>query len=77
MRSPVNPNLPPDHVTVFIDGQELAAPKGSMIIQAADKAGIPIPRFCYHEKLPIAATAACAWSKSRRCRSRRRPAPRR
>jgi NADH-quinone oxidoreductase subunit G len=52
---PVNPNLPPDHVTVFIDGRELAAPKGSMIIQAADKAGIPIPRFCYHEKLPIAA----------------------
>ncbi|MGV8923268.1 MAG: NADH-quinone oxidoreductase subunit NuoG [Thermomonas sp.] len=52
---PVNPNLPPDHVTIFIDGQELAAPKGSMIIQAADKAGIPIPRFCYHEKLPIAA----------------------
>jgi NADH-quinone oxidoreductase subunit G len=52
---PVNPNLPPDHVTVFIDGVELAAPKGSMIIQAADKAGIPIPRFCYHDKLAIAA----------------------
>ncbi len=52
---PVNPNLAPDHVTVFIDGVELAAPKGSMIIQAADKAGIPIPRFCYHDKLPIAA----------------------
>ena len=52
---PVNPNLPPDHVTVTIDGVELAAPKNSMIIHAADKAGIPIPRFCYHEKLPIAA----------------------
>jgi NADH-quinone oxidoreductase subunit G len=26
-----------------------------MIIQAADKAGIPIPRFCYHDKLAIAA----------------------
>ena len=52
---PVNPNLPPDHVTVIIDGVELAAPKGSMIIQAADKAGIPIPRFCYHDKLAIAA----------------------
>ncbi|MCA0393231.1 MAG: NADH-quinone oxidoreductase subunit NuoG [Proteobacteria bacterium] len=52
---PVNPNLPPDHVTVFIDGVELAAPKGSMIIHAADKAGIPIPRFCYHDKLSIAA----------------------
>ncbi|WP_363797344.1 NADH-quinone oxidoreductase subunit NuoG [Lysobacter firmicutimachus] len=52
---PVNPNLPPDHVTVFIDGVELAAPKNSMIIHAADKAGIPIPRFCYHDKLAIAA----------------------
>ncbi len=52
---PVNPNLPPDHVTIFIDGVELAAPKGSMIIHAADKAGIPIPRFCYHDKLAIAA----------------------
>ncbi len=52
---PVNPDLPPDHVTVFIDGVELAAPKGSMIIHAADKAGIPIPRFCYHDKLAIAA----------------------
>ncbi len=52
---PVNPNLPPDHVTVFIDGVEMSAPKGSMIIHAADKAGIPIPRFCYHDKLAIAA----------------------
>ena len=52
---PVNPNLPPDHVTVFIDGVELTAPKGSMIIQAADKAGIAIPRFCYHDKLAVAA----------------------
>ncbi len=52
---PVNPNLPPDQVTIFIDGVEMAAPKGSMIIQAADKSGIPIPRFCYHPKLAIAA----------------------
>ncbi len=52
---PVNPGLPPDHVTVFIDGVEMAAPKGSMIIHAADRAGIPIPRFCYHDKLAIAA----------------------
>ncbi|GAB6196486.1 NADH-quinone oxidoreductase subunit NuoG [Lysobacter xanthus] len=52
---PVNPSLPPDHVTVFIDGVEMAAPKGSMIIQAADKAGVAIPRFCYHDKLSVAA----------------------
>ncbi len=51
------PNNPPvsDQVNIEIDGVAMAAPKGSMIIQAADKAGIAIPRFCYHEKLPIAA----------------------
>ncbi len=52
---PANPNVPPDHVTIEIDGQSMVVPKNSMIIQAADKAGIPIPRFCYHDKLAIAA----------------------
>ena len=52
---PTSPNVPPDHVTIEIDGQSMAVPKNSMIIQAADKAGIPIPRFCYHDKLAIAA----------------------
>jgi len=47
--------VPEGHVRIEIDGQSLFAPKGSMIIQAADKAKIAIPRFCYHEKLPIAA----------------------
>ncbi|MHB1588277.1 MAG: NADH-quinone oxidoreductase subunit G, partial [Metallibacterium scheffleri] len=45
----------PDHVNIEIDGRALQVPKGSMIIQAADKVGISIPRFCYHHKLPIAA----------------------
>ena len=49
------PVVPEGHVAIEIDGKSLFAPKGSMIIHAADKAGIPIPRFCYHEKLPIAA----------------------
>jgi NADH-quinone oxidoreductase subunit G len=52
---PSNPATPPDHVNIEIDGQPMAAPKGSMIIHAADKAGIAIPRFCYHDKLSIAA----------------------
>ncbi|WHZ20883.1 MAG: NADH-ubiquinone oxidoreductase chain G [Rhodanobacteraceae bacterium] len=47
---------PPVEMVEFeIDGHPVSAPKGSMIIQAADAAGIPIPRFCYHKKLPIAA----------------------
>lgn len=51
----MNPNVPPDHVSIEIDGVPMVAPKGSMIIHAADKAGIPIPRFCYHDKLAVAA----------------------
>ena len=52
---PIAPAVPPDHVTIEIDGRSMVVPKNSMIIAAADKAGIAIPRFCYHEKLPIAA----------------------
>ena len=44
-----------DLVTLEIDGQAVQAPKGSMIIEAADRVGIDIPRFCYHHKLSIAA----------------------
>ena len=44
-----------DMVSIEVDGVALQAPKGSMIIEATDKAGIEIPRFCYHPKLSIAA----------------------
>jgi len=40
---------------IEIDGKKIEAADGSMIIEAADAAGIYIPRFCYHEKLSIAA----------------------
>jgi NADH-quinone oxidoreductase subunit G len=52
---PTLPVAPPDHVNIEIDGKAMQVPKGSMIIQAADKIGVKIPRFCYHDKLPIAA----------------------
>jgi len=42
-------------VSIEVDGRQLQAPKGSMIIEATDKAGIDIPRFCYHRKLSVAA----------------------
>jgi NADH-quinone oxidoreductase subunit G len=44
-----------DLVNLEIDGQPVAVPKGSMIIEASDQVGVPVPRFCYHKKLPIAA----------------------
>ncbi|AFJ02356.1 NADH-ubiquinone oxidoreductase chain G [Methylophaga frappieri] len=42
-------------VNIEIDGIPLKVDESRMIIQAADEAGIDIPRFCYHKKLSIAA----------------------
>ncbi len=50
MNSPDN-NL----VNIEIDGIATTAAKGSMIIEAADRVGVDIPRFCYHPKLSISA----------------------
>ncbi|MBA4696015.1 MAG: NADH-quinone oxidoreductase subunit G [Legionella sp.] len=40
---------------IEIDGKTFEIESGKMIIEAADEAGIYIPRFCYHKKLSIAA----------------------
>lgn len=42
-------------VNIEIDGKKLTVEPGSMVIEAADAAGIYIPRFCYHKKLSVAA----------------------
>lgn len=42
-------------VELEIDGKRVSVPEGTSIIEAADQAGIYIPRFCYHRKLSIAA----------------------
>ncbi len=42
-------------INLEIDGKSVQARDGVMLIEAADEAGIPIPRFCYHKKLSIAA----------------------
>ena len=47
--------IPDNMVEIEIDDKAMIVPKGSMVIEAADKNGISIPRFCYHKKLSIAA----------------------
>ncbi len=37
-----------------IDGREVEVPFGYTVLQACEKSGIEIPRFCYHERLSIA-----------------------
>lgn len=49
------PTTAPDLVNIEVDGKPMQVAKGSMIIQATDQARAPVPRFCYHKKLPIAA----------------------
>ena len=44
-----------DFVNVVIDGVAVKAKKGAMIIHATDQNGRYVPRFCYHDKLPVAA----------------------
>jgi NADH-quinone oxidoreductase subunit G len=54
---PKDIKMPPaaDTVTIEVDGHKLTARKGQMLIEVTDASGIPIPRFCYHDKLSVAA----------------------
>jgi len=42
-------------INIEIDGKLVETEPGSTVMDAARKAGIPIPHFCYHKKLSIAA----------------------
>jgi NADH-quinone oxidoreductase subunit G len=44
-----------DTVNIEVNGVPLKARKGQMIMQVTDPANIYIPRFCYHDKLSVAA----------------------
>jgi len=47
-------------ISVSIDGFEVSVPKGTLVIRAAEKLGIEIPRFCDHPLLdPVGACRQC------------------
>jgi NADH-quinone oxidoreductase subunit G len=46
---------PEDWVNIEVNGAAVKARKGENIIRATDREGVYVPRFCYHDKLPIAA----------------------
>jgi len=51
---------PVEMITVVIDGFEVTVPKGTLVIRAAEKLGIQIPRFCDHPLLePAGACRQC------------------
>ena len=42
-------------IEIEINGQKLLAKPNQTVIEVADRAGIYIPRFCYHKHLSVAA----------------------
>ncbi len=50
----------PSTVEVTIDGVSVAAQPGELVIAAAERAGVYIPRFCYHERMsPVGMCRMC------------------
>ena len=46
---------------LIIDEQEIEVPEGTKVIEAAERLGIVIPRFCYHPALgSVGACRVCA-----------------
>ena len=49
-----------DLINLFIDKVAVSVPKGTLIVDAAKRAGIDIPVFCYHPKLkPVGMCRMC------------------
>ena len=44
-----------DIVNIEVDGKPVEAKPGQMVIEVTDNIGAYVPRFCYHEKLSVAA----------------------
>ncbi len=45
---------PVDTIALTIDGVAVTVPKGTTVLQAAEKIGLDVPRYCYHPGLTIA-----------------------
>ena len=41
-------------VTLSIEGREVRVPPGTMLLEAAELAGVLVPHYCYHPSLPVA-----------------------
>ncbi len=56
----LTPDTQVEMITVTIDGFEVTVPKGTLVIRAAERLGIQIPRFCDHPLLdPVGACRQC------------------
>ena len=49
----LNAEIEQKQITLMIDGQKVAVPAGTNVMNAAEKIGIHIPRLCYHPRLSL------------------------
>ena len=50
----------PESVTLHIDDQSVSVPEGTLVVDAAKRAGNDIPGFCYHPKMePVGMCRMC------------------
>jgi NADH-quinone oxidoreductase subunit G len=57
---PSRPAVPAGHVRLTVDGREVDAPKGELVIRTCERLGIIVPRFCDHPLLePAGACRQC------------------
>ncbi|MDX1435681.1 MAG: NADH-quinone oxidoreductase subunit NuoG [Anaerolineales bacterium] len=58
-------------ITLTIDGVEVSVPEGTLIVDAAKKAGVDVPVFCYHPKMdPVGMCRMCLVDVGRPVRDR-------
>ena len=47
-------------ITITVDGKRIEAKPGELLIEAAERAGVFIPRFCWHKRMdPVGACRMC------------------
>ena len=57
---PQAPAAPPNTVRCTIDGKPYTFPRGTLIVDAVQQVGRPIPYYCYHPRLqPVGACRVC------------------
>src|ERR1041384_4605796 len=50
----------PKALTLIVDGKELEANPGELVIAACERQGVYIPRFCYHNRMrPVGMCRMC------------------
>lgn len=56
----VSGEAPVDGVPITLNGREVIADKGELLINVAARNGVYVPRFCYHERMnPVGMCRAC------------------